>query len=98
MQRNPFEELLRGTRAVGEQLGEQFSEVAGLERLRAPEPGRPLEEIQADLDALVGLESVKEQVSNLVAFLQVQARRAEHNLAETATTQHLAFLGNPGTG
>jgi AAA+ superfamily predicted ATPase len=91
---NPFTEALRGARAVGEQLGE----VAGIERLRALDPPRLLGDIQADLDALVGLATVKEQVAALVAFLQVQARRAEHGLPETATTQHLAFLGNPGTG
>ena len=35
---------------------------------------------------------------SLVAFLQVQARRKEHELPEVATSQHLVFLGNPGTG
>ena len=34
----------------------------------------------------------------LLAFLQVQARRKEHDLPEVATSQHLVFLGNPGTG
>jgi SpoVK/Ycf46/Vps4 family AAA+-type ATPase len=28
----------------------------------------------------------------------VQARRKEHDLPEVATSQHLVFLGNPGTG
>jgi stage V sporulation protein K len=37
-------------------------------------------------------------VRALIAFLQVQARRQEHGLAEVATSQHLVFLGNPGTG
>ena len=62
--------------------------------------GRPrtLHEIQADLDRLVGLETVKEQVRTQVAFLQVQARRREHGLAEVPTSQHMVFLGNPGTG
>ncbi len=59
---------------------------------------RPLEEIQAELDALVGLETVKEQVRTQIAFLQVQARRQDHGLAEVPTSQHLVFLGNPGTG
>ena len=45
-----------------------------------------------------GLESVAEQVRALVAFLRVQARRKEAGLPEVATTQHLVFLGNPGTG
>jgi type VII secretion ATPase EccA len=59
---------------------------------------RPLEEIQAELDRLVGLESVKEQVRAQIAFLQIQARRQEHGLAEVPTSKHLVFLGNPGTG
>ncbi len=59
---------------------------------------RSLEEIQAELDSLVGLESVKEQVRSQVAFLQVQARRKEHGLSDVTSSQHLVFLGNPGTG
>lgn len=59
---------------------------------------RPLAEIQADLDALVGLESVKEQVSTLVAFLRVQQERRERGLTDVPTSQHLVFVGNPGTG
>lgn len=69
-----------------------------LEALRKPEPARSMADLQAELDALIGLETVKEQVRALVAFLQVQARRAEHGLPEVATSQHLVFLGNPGTG
>ena len=68
------------------------------DRLERPEPARPLEELQAELDALVGLDTVKEQVHALTAFLQVQARRMEQGLPEVATSQHLVFLGNPGTG
>ncbi|MGI9597048.1 MAG: AAA family ATPase [Acidimicrobiales bacterium] len=59
---------------------------------------RTLEEIQADLDKLVGLDTVKEQVRTQMAFLQIQGRRREHGLTEVPTSQHLAFLGNPGTG
>jgi type VII secretion ATPase EccA len=63
-----------------------------------PEPARPLEELQRELDSLVGLETVKEQVRALTAFLQVQGQRLEHGLPEVATSQHLVFVGNPGTG
>jgi stage V sporulation protein K len=57
-----------------------------------------LEAIQADLDALVGLESVKDQVRTLLAFLEVQSRRREHGFSDVQVSQHLVFLGNPGTG
>ena len=68
------------------------------DRLVRLEPARPLEELQRELDALVGLETVKGQVRALTAFLQVQAQRLEHGLPEVATSQHLVFVGNPGTG
>lgn len=68
-----------------------------LEKDKPIEP-RSLAEIQADLDALVGLDSVKEQIRSQMTFLQVQARRKEHGLADVPTSQHLVFLGNPGTG
>jgi type VII secretion ATPase EccA len=88
------------------QLGEQLRRTAGPdleEWLGDLLPARglpelPLADLQAELDSLVGLETVKEQVHALVAFLQVQARRKEHDLPEVATSQHLVFLGNPGTG
>ena len=91
---NPLESL----KALGDQLRAQIGEELDFDVLRRQEPARPLEELLAELDALPGLESVKEQVRNLVAFLRVQARRKESGLSEVATTQHLVFLGNPGTG
>jgi stage V sporulation protein K len=94
MPTNPFESL----RALGAELRQQIGEELDLEVLRRQEPARPLEELLAELDSLAGLDSVKEQVRALVAFLRVQARRKEAGLAEVATTQHLVFLGNPGTG
>src|SRR5437899_5755917 len=91
---NPLESL----KALGDQLRAQIGEELDLDVLRRQEPARPLEDLLAELDALPGLESVKEQVAALVAFLRVQARRKEAGLSEAATTQHLVFLGNPGTG
>ncbi len=91
---NPLDSL----RALGEQLRTQIGEELDLDVLRRQEPARPLEELLTELDSLPGLESVKEQVRALVAFLRVQARRKEAGLPEVATTQHLVFLGNPGTG
>jgi stage V sporulation protein K len=95
MPTNPLESL----KALGDQLRTQIGEeLLDIEALRRPEPARPLEDLLEELDALPGLESVKEQVRSLVAFLRVQARRKEAGLPEVATTQHLVFLGNPGTG
>src|SRR5947209_6777643 len=91
---NPLDSL----KALGDQLRAQIGEELDLDALRRQEPARPLEELLEELDALPGLVSVKEQVRALVAFLRVQAKRKEAGLPEVATTQHLVFLGNPGTG
>jgi len=97
---NPLDSLRGAAGRIGEQLrrtaGPELEDLLGLGPRAAPP--RPLAVLQAELDALVGLESVKEQVRALLAFLQVQARRKEHDLPEVATSQHLVFLGNPGTG
>jgi stage V sporulation protein K len=98
--RRPSLDDLRET--VG-RLGDQLQQrpgLRGVDDLFGPRsgPARPLASVQAELDGLVGLDSVKEQVQALVAFLQVQARRTTHGLPEVATSQHLVFLGNPGTG
>jgi stage V sporulation protein K len=101
MSPNPLDEVQRGLQVLRERL-RQSSGADPVDwftdQLRKPLPPLPLEELQAELDSLVGLETVKDQVRALVAFLQVQARRLEHGLPEVATSQHLVFLGNPGTG
>src|SRR6476619_5087014 len=100
--RKPLEDVARGLKVLGERLSQTTGGGDPTEwisdQLRRPEPARTMPELQAELDSLVGLETVKEQVHALVAFLQVQAERQRHGLPEVATSQHLVFLGNPGTG
>lgn len=59
---------------------------------------RSLSELLEEFNALVGLESVKEKVSDLIAYQKVQKLRRENNLFSYKNTLHLAFTGNPGTG
>jgi len=64
----------------------------------APEPARPLVELLAQLDELVGLDHVKREVRRLTSLLQVQQVRRERDLPVIETSHHLVFTGNPGTG
>jgi AAA+ superfamily predicted ATPase len=98
--RNPLEDAADALRALGERVRQTVGDdiVDQLAPRRSQEPVRSLDELKAELESLTGLETVKEQVRALLAFLQVQARRQELGLAEVATSQHLVFLGNPGTG
>ncbi|HST54194.1 MAG TPA: AAA family ATPase [Pyrinomonadaceae bacterium] len=61
-------------------------------------PPRSLEELLAELDALVGLERVKADVRQLINFLKVQKLREEQGLKTMPASRHLVFYGNPGTG
>ena len=63
-----------------------------------PPPLRPVAELLAELDALIGLDNVKAEVRRLTSLLQVQQLRAERGLPVIDTSHHLVFTGNPGTG
>ena len=63
-----------------------------------PEDTRTLKELLEELNALVGLETAKTKVNDLIAYQKVQKLRRENNLHSAKNTLHLAFTGNPGTG
>ncbi|MCR5470766.1 MAG: AAA family ATPase [Prevotella sp.] len=54
-----------------------------------------VEDCLKKLDGLVGLTSVKKEISNLTAFLNLQIKRGE---TQTYQGKHYVFTGNPGTG
>lgn len=65
----------------------------------APEEPKPsLEELMAQLDELVGLDTVKKEVKSLTNLVKVRKLREEAGLPNTAMSLHMVFLGNPGTG
>lgn len=61
-------------------------------------PPRPLDELLAELDGLVGLVDVKREVKLVANLLRVQRLRAERGMPVVAHSHHLIFTGNPGTG
>lgn len=50
------------------------------------------------LDALVGVESVKRDILDLVSFLQVRAMRHDQGMRTASIVLHTVFAGPPGTG
>jgi SpoVK/Ycf46/Vps4 family AAA+-type ATPase len=62
------------------------------------EPAKSLEDCLKELDRLIGLESVKKEVRQLVDFLTVQGLRKSRGLAVTQVSLHQVYSGNPGTG
>ena len=51
-----------------------------------------------EIEGLVGLESVKREVSSLINLAKVFAIRRAKNLPVPPMSHHLVFTGNPGTG
>ncbi|WP_351225024.1 right-handed parallel beta-helix repeat-containing protein [Streptomyces sp. NPDC002133] len=63
-----------------------------------PAPVRTSAAVLGELDALVGLESVKREVRTLTNMIEVGRRRQEAGLKAASVRRHLVFTGSPGTG
>lgn len=54
--------------------------------------------ILEDVNTLIGLNNVKQEISNLVNLLLVYRYRADRGLKNPPLAMHFVFTGNPGTG
>jgi hypothetical protein len=79
-------------------------ELASVQRATAPAepapdpPVRPTSEVLRELEGLIGLAAVKTEVELVINLLAVQRLREARGLQTVATSRHLVFTGNPGTG
>ncbi|GAB3062935.1 hypothetical protein GCM10027053_26780 [Intrasporangium mesophilum] len=62
------------------------------------EPEKSVQELLAELDAMIGLDRVKKEIHRQVALLSVEKMRTEAGLKAPTMSRHLIFVGNPGTG
>ena len=53
---------------------------------------------EEELNALIGLQPVKEEVTKLTNFIKIQQMRKQKGMATTPVSYHCVFTGNPGTG
>lgn len=66
---------------------------------RTPPPAKvSLETSLAELDHLIGLDSVKTEIKRLIGFLKIQTQRSAASLQTTNVSLHMVFAGAPGTG
>ena len=56
------------------------------------------DKLMAELDSLIGLESVKREVHSLVNLIKVRRLREQAGLPSAPMSLHMVFTGNPGTG
>ncbi len=63
------------------------------------EDNQTLEEVMAELDRLVGLESIKRKIKDYAEYLKFIKLRIERGFDDSSQIQmHSVFTGNPGTG
>ena len=68
------------------------------ESVQEAKPAEPEKDPMEELEALVGLTTIKEDVKELMAFVKIQKLRQDAGLKSVPVSLHLVFTGNPGTG
>jgi len=63
-----------------------------------PRPQISVEDAMAELEAMIGLASVKEQVRSIAASIEAARRRTVAGITTERPMRHFVFLGPPGTG
>jgi hypothetical protein len=82
---------------LGGDLRKEFDNTgaAAVELADSPET---IDNVKAELMALVGLEAVKKDVLSLLNLLRVRQLRQQAGFSAGAMSLHMVFTGNPGTG
>ncbi len=95
----PINELLSAqTRTSENQIIEEDLQKKGFcEKSQGKEAVEVLNSMDA-LNSLIGLASVKEELSSMVNFIKLNRKRTEQGLPVTQIAYHCVFTGNPGTG
>ncbi|MCR5229513.1 MAG: AAA family ATPase [Solobacterium sp.] len=57
-----------------------------------------IEAVNRDLDAIVGLDMVKDYIRSLQSHIQMQEIRKQQGMKTSEISKHMIFTGNPGTG
>ena len=57
-----------------------------------------LDEVQAEMDKIVGLDEIKEYVTALADNVRIRQRRTAAGMKNASLSMHMIFTGNPGTG
>ncbi|MEH0401397.1 right-handed parallel beta-helix repeat-containing protein [[Kitasatospora] papulosa] len=83
---------------LGTMPGQRAAEPADAAPSPTAEPARDAAAVLGELDALVGLDSVKREVRALTDMIEVGRRRRLAGLKAASVRRHLVFTGSPGTG
>jgi stage V sporulation protein K len=59
---------------------------------------RSIDDILDDIEALIGLSSIKQEIKSLINFIKVNQLRVDRGLPAVNVSLHSVFYGPPGTG
>ncbi|MDP1508580.1 AAA family ATPase [Paenibacillus ottowii] len=90
--------VLRSPEPIASVTVDETEAVASTKSQTLPQYLSLYQEIQKELDHLVGLDNIKELVFEVYAFLQIAHMRTDAGLLSNAHVYHMIFKGNPGTG
>jgi SpoVK/Ycf46/Vps4 family AAA+-type ATPase len=98
-----FKELLFGQQTIKnlEEISEEYTENINKNvslKHKTKSEYKNIDDISVELNSLIGLEKVRNDVTQLVNFLKVQQMRESKGMAAQPLSRHLVFYGNPGTG
>jgi hypothetical protein len=101
MDREPSDASRRRSAVISAQFTEVSRQYTVDFTARAADPGVSEEDLTAifkELDALVGMEPVKNEVHRATNFARMQVLRRQQGLPVVQASLHSVFFGNPGTG
>ncbi|ADM70430.1 Stage V sporulation protein K [Paenibacillus polymyxa E681] len=90
--------VLRSPEPIASVTVDETEAVASTKSQALPQYLSLYQEIQKELDHLVGLDNIKDLVFEVYAFLQIAHMRTDAGLLSNAHVYHMIFKGNPGTG
>ena len=99
---NPLDFVTSGEPSFTEKHSPKVQTSGGSSNNAKPETTEPekpnFDELMDQLNSLVGLETVKKEIRNLMNLVKVRKLRQENDLPVAPMSFHMVFLGNPGTG
>jgi len=65
---------------------------------KASEGEETIEQVMEKINALVGMENIKEEIKSFINFVNIRSERDKRKLPVTPLSLHTVFYGPPGTG
>ena len=97
---NAITDAANKAEAKGRKAGKEDYQILREENFTFSKTAKTLDELMEELDNLIGLESVKKQVHEIVngVLVRQRAEREGKRLPGNQGALNMVFLGNPGTG